>query len=77
MRNIDPRSRAWLESVGIVSLQQVAYPGVVESYRRVKNAYPEKVSLNLLYGSQAALLGISWNELLQDIKSELKNQVES
>lgn len=50
--------------------------GVVETYKRVKAAYPDRVSLNLLYGLQAALLGIRWDELPPDIKSELKRQVE-
>ena len=58
------------------SLEDVAKLGVVETYKRVKDAYPEKVSLNLLYGLQAALLDISWNELPPDIKEELKRQVE-
>jgi hypothetical protein len=37
---------------------------------------PEKVSLNLLYGLQAALLDLPWNELPLDIKAELKKKVE-
>jgi hypothetical protein len=38
--------------------------------------FPEKVSLNLLYGLQAALLDLPWNELPADIKSELRKQAE-
>jgi hypothetical protein len=34
------------------------------------------VEKNLLYGLQAALLGISWNELPLDIREELKRQIE-
>lgn len=77
MRNIGPKSSEWLASVGIYSLDDVADIGVVETYLRVKSAYPDKVSLNLLYGLQAALLDIPWNELPPDIKAELKNQVEN
>jgi hypothetical protein len=77
MRNIGPKSSEWLASVGIYSLDDVADIGVVEAYLRVKSAYPDKVSLNLLYGLQAALLDIPWNELPPDIKAELKNQVEN
>jgi DNA transformation protein len=76
MKNMGPKSREWLASVGIHSLDDVAKLGVVETYRRVKAAYPEKVSLNLLYGLQAALLDLPWNELPPDIKKELKNQVD-
>lgn len=71
-----PKSREWLASVGIHTLDDVAALGVVETYKRVKAAYPEKVSLNLLYGLQAALLDIPWNELPPDIKAELRKQVE-
>lgn len=76
MKNLGPKSREWLASVGVHSLEDVAKFGVVETYKRVKAAYPEKVTLNLLWGLQAALLGIRWDELPPDIKSELKRQVE-
>ena len=75
MKNMGPKSREWLASVGIHSVDDVAKLGVVETYRRVRAAYPEKVSLNLLYGLQAALLDLPWNELPPDIKEELKKQI--
>jgi DNA transformation protein len=77
MKNMGPRSSEWLASVGIHTLDDVAALGVVEAYKRVKSAYPEKVSLNLLYGLQAALLDLPWNELPPDIKEELKRQAEN
>jgi DNA transformation protein and related proteins len=76
MKNLGPKSTEWLASIGVHSLDNVAKLGVVETYKRVKAAYADKVSLNLLYGLQAALLGIRWDELPPDIKSELKRQVE-
>lgn len=76
MKNMGPKSSEWLASVGVHSLDDVAKLGVVETYRRVKAAYPEKVSLNLLYGLQAALLNLPWNELPPDIKEQLKRQVD-
>jgi DNA transformation protein len=77
MKNMGPRSSEWLASVGIHTLDDVAALGVVETYTRVKAAYPEKVSLNLLYGLQAALLDLPWNELPPDIKEELKRQAKN
>ena len=77
MRNIGPKSKQWLASIGVHTLDDVVRLGVVETYKRVKAAYPEKVSLNLLYALQAALLDLPWNELPPDIKEELKQQVES
>jgi len=76
MKNLGPKSREWLASVGIHSLDDVAKLGVVETYKRVKAAYPEKVTLNMLWGLQAALLEIPWNELPQDIKDQLRKEAE-
>jgi len=76
MKNLGPKSREWLASVGVHTLDDVARLGVAETYKRVKAAYPEKVTLNMLWGLQAALLGIRWDELPPDIKSELRRQVE-
>ena len=77
MRNLGPKSRAWLAAVGVHSLDDVARLGVVETYRLVKAAYPEKVTLNMLWGLQAALLDIHWNELPPDIKDQLRKEVEA
>ena len=77
MKNIGLKSKQWLASVGVHTLDDVVSLGVVETYKRVKAAYPEKVSLNLLYGLQAALLDLPWNELPPDMKKELKQQVEN
>lgn len=76
MKNLGPKSTEWLASIGVHTLDDVARLGVVETYRRVKAAYPEKVTLNMLWGLQAALLGIRWDELPQDIKNQLLKEVE-
>jgi DNA transformation protein len=76
MKNMGPKSSEWLASVGIHTLDDVAALGVVETYKRVKAVYPDKVTLNMLYGLQAALLDLPWNELPADIKAEMKKQVE-
>lgn len=47
MKNMGPKSREWLASVGVYTLDDVAKLGVVETYKRVKAAYPEKVSLRI------------------------------
>lgn len=76
MKNLGPKSREWLASIGIYTLEDVAKIGVVETYKQVKAAYPEKVSLNMLYSLQAALMGINWKDLPLNIKEDLKRQVE-
>ena len=77
MKNIGPKSSEWLSSIGIHTLDDVARLGVVETYKRVKAAYPEKVTLNLLWGLQASLLDIPWNELPQEFKDQLRKDAEA
>ena len=77
MKNIGPKSSEWLASVGVHTLEDVARLGVVETYKRVKVAYPEKVSLNMLYGLQVALLDLPIDQLPQDIRDQLKREAES
>ena len=74
MKNLGPKSSEWLANIGVHSLEDVARLGVVETYKRIKAAYPEKVTLNMLWGLQAALLDIPWNELPPDIKKELRKE---
>lgn len=76
IKNMGPKSSEWLASVGIHTLDDVAHVGVVETYKRVRAAYPEKVTLNMLWGLQAALFDLPWNELPPDIKEELRRQLE-
>jgi DNA transformation protein len=49
--------------------------GVEEAYRRVRKAYPDQVSFNMLYALQGALLDLPWNELPEDMRSKLRQAV--
>ena len=75
LKNIGPQSAAWLNEVGIATWDDLEALGAVEAYQRVKHRFPERVSLNLLYGLHAALLGIDWRALTPEMKAELKAQV--
>jgi DNA transformation protein and related proteins len=74
MKNLGPKSKEWLASIGVYSLEDVVKLGVVETYKRVKGAYPENVTLNMLWGLQAALFDIPWNQLPADIKDQLRKE---
>ena len=74
LKNIGPTSASWLEGVGIHTAADLAEVGVVEAYLRVKRAYPERVSLNLLYALQGALLDIRWNLVPDDMREMLRQQ---
>lgn len=76
IRNLGQKSSEWLAQVGIHSLDDVEAVGVVETYLLVKEAFPEKVTLNMLWGLQGAVLGIPWNQLPDEMKTGLLRQVE-
>jgi hypothetical protein len=50
----------------------LAEHGAVEAYKRARAAFPGRVTLNLLWGLQGAILGLPWNELPADMKEKLK-----
>lgn len=75
LKGLGPKTTAWLNDIGIHTLEDIEALGVVEVYKRLKEAYPHKVSLNALYGLQAAVLGIHWLALPPEMKAELKAQV--
>lgn len=73
--NIGPKSTQWLNSVGIFSITDLEKLGAVKVFKIVKSAYPHKVTLNLLYALQGALLDLPWNEIPHDIKEKINAQV--
>jgi DNA transformation protein and related proteins len=76
IRNIGPKTISWLHDVGVHTQADLEDLGAVEVYKRLKAAFPHKVSLNALYGLQGAILNLHWNALPPDMKAELKAQVQ-
>ncbi|MBN8590982.1 MAG: TfoX/Sxy family protein [Anaerolineae bacterium] len=76
LKNIGPKTREWLHEVGIHTPADLDRFGAVEVYKRLKERFPEKVSLNALWGLQAAILDIHWTALPPDMKDDLRAQVE-
>ena len=70
MRNIGPKSAAWLRQVGLRSLEDLASAGTVEAFMRVKRA-GFKPGLNLLYAIEGALLDCHWQEVPEERRHEL------
>ena len=70
MRNIGPKSAAWLRQVGLRTLDDLAAVGTVEAFMRVKRA-GFKPGLNLLYAIEGALLDCHWQEVSEDRRHEL------
>ena len=70
MRNIGPKSAAWLRQVGLRSMEDLAAVGSVEAFFKIKRA-GFKPSLNLLYALEGALLDCHWQQLPEARRSEL------
>jgi hypothetical protein len=62
MRNIGPKSAAWLRQVGLKTPEALAEAGPLEAFMRVKRA-GFKPSLNLLYALEGALCDCHWQEV--------------
>jgi hypothetical protein len=70
LRNIGPKSAAWLRQVGLRSREDLEGVGAVEAFMRVKRA-GFKPSLNLLYALEGALLDCHWQDVPEARRAEL------
>lgn len=70
LRNIGPKSSAWLRQVGLRTRDDLDAIGAVEAFMRVKRA-GFKPSLNLLYSIEGALRDCHWQEIPDARRSEL------
>jgi len=70
LRNIGPKSAAWLRQVGLRTHADIAAIGTVEAFMRVKRA-GFKPTLNLLYAIEGALLDCHWQEIPDERRQEL------
>ena len=70
LRNIGPKSAAWLRQVGLRSREDLEAVGAVEAFMRVRRA-GFKPSLNLLYALEGALLDCHWQQVPDERRGEL------
>lgn len=70
LRNIGPKSMAWLRQTGVRSLDDLKAVGALSAFVRVKRA-GFKPSLNLLYALEGAILDCHWQEIPDERRSEL------
>ena len=75
LRNIGPKSAAWLRQVGLRTREDLVGVGAVDAFMRVKRA-GFKPSLNLLYALEGALLECHWQEIPDARRVELVAQAE-
>lgn len=70
LRNIGPKSMAWLRQTGVRSLDDLKSVGALAAFVRVKRA-GFKPSLNLLYALEGAILDCHWQEIPDDRRNVL------
>jgi DNA transformation protein and related proteins len=70
IRNVGPKSAAWLRQIGIRTEEDLRKFGAVEAYRRVKLA-GFKPTLNLLYSMAGAEDDCHWTQLSEERKAAL------
>jgi DNA transformation protein len=70
IRNVGPKSAAWLRQVGVRTIEDLRQTGVVETFLKVKRA-GFRPSLNLLYAMQGALDDCHWADLSEEVKAGL------
>jgi hypothetical protein len=76
MRNIGPKSAAWLRQVGLRTQEDIATAGPVDAFLRVKRA-GFRPSLNLLYALEGALADCHWQEVPEARRQQLVGEYEA
>lgn len=75
LRNIGPKSAAWLRQVGLRSQEDLRQAGAVEAFMRVRRA-GFRPTLNLLYALEGALQDQHWQSLPREHRDALAAEVE-
>ena len=70
MRNLGPKSREMLESVGIETISDLRETGSIGAAAMLIRA-GHRISLNMVYAIEGAIEDIDWRELPQLLKLEL------
>lgn len=76
MRNIGPKSAAWLRQVGLRTHADLVETGAVGAFMKVRRA-GFKPSLNLLYSLEGALQDCHWQEINEQRRQQLVSDYET
>jgi hypothetical protein len=76
LRNVGPKSAAWLRQVGVRTQGDLEEIGAVAAFIKVKRA-GFRPSLNLLYALEGALLGCHWQQIPDDRRQQLLAEAEA
>ena len=76
IRNVGPKSAAWLRQVGVRTIEDLTREGAVDTFLKVKRA-GFRPSLNLLYSMEGALVDCHWTDLSAERKQQLVSDYET
>lgn len=76
MRNIGPKSRAWLAEIDVHDMDELQALGAVEAYARLRFRFGNKITRNMLHALAGALGNVDWRMLSPEHKAELDRQAE-
>jgi hypothetical protein len=76
IRNIGPKSMAWLRQTGVRTLEDLQAVGALAAFVRIKRA-GFRPSLNLLYALEGAILGCHWQEIPDERRAALVQSAEA
>ena len=76
LRNIGPKSAAWLRQVGLRSAADLAAVGAVGAFVKIRRA-GFRPSLNLLYSLEGALLDCHWQQVPEPRRQQLLAEYEA
>ncbi|MGV8961118.1 MAG: TfoX/Sxy family protein [Stenotrophomonas sp.] len=76
LRNIGPKSTAWLRQVGLRTRADLTAAGAVGAFVKVRRA-GFKPSLNLLYSLEGALQDCHWQEIPEARRQQLVSDYET
>jgi len=76
LRNIGPKSAAWLRQVGLRTAEDLVAAGAVGAFVKVRRA-GFKPSLNLLYSLEGALQDCHWQDLPEARRTQLVAEYEA
>lgn len=76
LRNIGPKSAAWLRQVGLRTRADLERAGVVGAFLKIRRA-GFKPSMNLLYALEGALLDSHWQDVPINRREQLVAEAEA
>lgn len=77
LKNIGPKSAAWLHDIGIHTRADLEAMGAVMAWKILKHQRPGQVTILLLYALDGALSGKHWNALGPERKAALKREADT